>query len=227
MNQAGMNQNIPESLSAGIDGELSKEELRFLLRRLDHDASLQHTWDRYHVARDGLRRELSPLASPGFSERVMLAIEQESRPAVAARRNHWLRWSAGGAIAASVAAAALMIAQPSGDAERMAAASSSQQAKGRDMAELAPASKLPTAPAAVPPWLSGNSAGLLSQQASATLGETSFGSNSQLYPKRMPTNQTMRGYRTLDNNDGTYLLLLDPAQQQGSVSTRRSAAIAQ
>lgn len=26
-----------ENLSAGLDGELSKEELRFLLRRLDHD----------------------------------------------------------------------------------------------------------------------------------------------------------------------------------------------
>jgi len=227
MNQAGMNQNIPESLSAGIDGELSKEELRFLLRRLDHDTSLQHTWDRYHVARDGLRRELSPLVGPGFSERVMLAIEKESRPAVTTRRNHWLRWSAGGAIAASVAAAALMVAQPSGDAGRMAAASSSQQLKDTSMAELAPASRLPTAPAAVPPWLSGNSAGLLSQQASATFGETSFGSNSPLYPKQMPANQTMRGYRTLDNNDGTYLLLLDPAQQPGSVSGRRSGAIAQ
>ena len=227
MNQAGMNQNIPESLSAGIDGELSKEELRFLLRRLEHDASLQHTWERYHVARDGLRRELPPLASSGFSERVMLAIELESRPLAAARRSHWLRWSAGGAIAASVAAAALMIAQPSGDAERMAVASSSQQVKGGDTAELAPASKLPAAPAAVPPWLSGNSAGLLSQQASATLGETSFGSNGPLYPKQMPTNQTMRGYRTFDNNDGTYLLLLDPVQRQGSVSARRAAVIAQ
>lgn len=226
MKQAGMNQNIPESLSAGIDGELSKEELRFLLRRLDHDASLQHTWDRYHVASDGLRRELSPLASPGFSERVMMAIEQESRPAVTARRNHWLRWSAGGAIAASVAAAALMIAQPGGDTERMAAASSSPQINGSGMAGPAQASK-PSVPAAVPPWLSGNSAGLLSQQASATFGETSYGSNSRLYPEQMRTNQTMRGYRTLDNNDGTYLLLLDPVQQQGAVGARRSAAIPQ
>lgn len=227
MNQAGMNQNIPESLSAGIDGELSKEELRFLLRRLDHDASLQHTWDRYHVARDGLRRELSPLAGPGFSERVMLAIEKESRPSVTGRRNHWLRWSAGGAIAASVAAAALMVAQPGGEASRMASTSSSQQVKGSSMAELAPVSKLPAAPAAVPPWLSGNSAGLLSQQASATFGETSFGSNSPLYPKQMPANQAIRGYRTLDNKNGTYLLLLDPAQQPGSVSARRAGTVAQ
>lgn len=224
MNQARTNQNIPESLSAGIDGELSKEELRFLLRRLDHDASLQDTWDRYHVVRDGLRGELPPLASSGFSGRVLQAIERESRPVVAPRRSHWLRWSAGGAIAASVAAAALMVAQPGGDAERAAVASSSQQTKSSDMSALAPAAKVP---AAVPPWLSGNSAGLLSQKASATFGETSFGSNSPLYPRRMPSNQVMRGYRTLDNNDGTYLLLLDPVQQQGSVGAPRPAAIAQ
>ena len=41
MNQANVDQSIRENLSAGIDGELSNEELRFLLRRLDHDVSLQ------------------------------------------------------------------------------------------------------------------------------------------------------------------------------------------
>ncbi|MDE1893876.1 MAG: sigma-E factor negative regulatory protein [Pseudomonadota bacterium] len=227
MNQAGMNQNIQETLSAGVDGELSKDELRFLLRRLDHDASLQHTWDRYHVARDGLRRKLPPLAGAGFSERVMLAIERESGPVARGRRNHWLRWSAGGAIAASVAAAALMISQPGGDADRMAATSSSAQAKG-SLAGPAPVTAMPTVPAAVPPWLSGNSAGLLSQQASATFGETSFGSNSPLYPQQVSPNQAMRGYRTLDNNDGTYLLLLEPVQQrQRVVGARRPGAVAQ
>ena len=74
MNQAGMNQDIKENLSAGIDGELSKEQLRFLLRRLDHDVSLQAAWARYHVARDGLRRQLPPMAASGFAARVMLAI---------------------------------------------------------------------------------------------------------------------------------------------------------
>ncbi|HEY1588085.1 MAG TPA: sigma-E factor negative regulatory protein, partial [Rhodanobacter sp.] len=125
MNQADMNTNVREDLSAGIDGELSKEQLRFLLRRIVHDASLQQTWARYSLARDGLSRQLPTLASPGFADRVMLAIEQESMPAVTSRRqHHWLRWSAGGAIAASVAAAALMITQPTGDADRNAVTAS-------------------------------------------------------------------------------------------------------
>ena len=217
-NQADIDPNVPESLSAGIDGELPKEQLRFLLRRLDHDPALQQTWTRYHVARDSLRRELPPMATAGFAERVMLAIGDESSPAVASRRSHWLRWSTGGAIAASVAAAALMIGQPTGDAERMTASTVQQ---GSAVAVAAPASN-PT-PAAVPPWLSGNSAGLLSQQASATLG-TPFGSSQPVYGRRLSAYPTMHRYRTLDNNDGSYLLLLDPAQQAAPGTVRQAAA---
>ncbi len=93
MNQAEMNQDARESLSTGMDGELPVEELRFLLRRLDHDVSLRQAWSGYHLARDGLRRETSLLASSGFAARVMLAIDQESASTrVVSRRNHWLRW---------------------------------------------------------------------------------------------------------------------------------------
>lgn len=223
MNQAGMNQDTRENLSAGIDGELSKEQLRFLLRRLDHDASLQQAWTGYHIARDSLRQELPPMAEPGFAARVMLAIEQESKPVAATpRRNHWLRWSTGGAIAASVAAAALMIGQPTGDAERLTA-STAQQASA--VATAAPANK-PVAPAAVPPWLSGNSAGLLSQQASATFG-ASFGQSQPAYARRLSGYPSMPRYRTLDNNDGSYLLLLEPEQQTAPDISRRASAVAQ
>lgn len=223
MNQAGKNQDMAENLSAGIDGELSKEQLRFLLRRLDHDASLQQTWARYHVARDSHRRQLPAMAGPGFAARVMLAIEHESKPAATiSRRNHWLRWSTGGAIAASVAAAALMIGQPTGDAERMTAATTQQTA----MAAAEPASKQPVAPAAVPPWLSGNSAGLLSQQASATLGAP-FAQNQSAYARRLSGYPAMHRYRTLDNNDGSYLLLLDPEQQATPDNSRRASTVAQ
>jgi sigma-E factor negative regulatory protein RseA len=221
MNQADLNPDAPESLSVGIDGELSKEQLRFLLRRLDHDPSLQSSWARYHIARDSLRRQLPPLASAGFAARVMQAIERESTPAVAtSRRSHWLRWSTGGAIAASVAAAALMIGQPTGDAERLTASTTQQT---NTVAAVTPISK-PTAPAAVPPWLSGNSAGLLSQQASATLGAP-FGQNQPAYARRLSTYPPMHRYRTLDNNDGSYLLLLDP-EQQASGTSRQAAAVA-
>jgi len=223
MNQAGMNQDTRESLSAGIDGESSKEQLRFLLRRLDHDASLQQAWTRYHIARDSLRQQLPPMATPGFAAQVMLAIERESQPAATvSRRNHWLRWSTGGAIAASVAAAALMIGQPTGDAERLTA-STTQQASA--VATAVPASK-PVAPAAVPPWLSGNSAGLLSQQASATFGAP-FGQSQSAYARRLSGYPSMPRYRTLDNNDGSYLLLLDPERQTAPDTSRQASAVAQ
>ena len=68
MNQP--DQHAREHLSAGIDGELSHEELRFLLRRLDHDGELRRTWVSYHVARDGLRKQLPPLAEAGFVSRA-------------------------------------------------------------------------------------------------------------------------------------------------------------
>ena len=221
MNQAGTSVDVRENLSAGIDGELSKEQLRFLLRRLDHDAALQHTWARYHLARDGLRHQLPPLAASGFAARVMQAIEQESVTLVGPRRSHWLRWSAGGAIAASVAVAALMIGQPASDAERGAALSAAPQAT---LARAVPTSKT-AAPAAVPPWLSGDSAGLLSQQAAVTFGAP-LGQGRPAYAQRLSSYPQMRRYRTLNNNDGSYLLLLDQPSHAASNLSRR-AGVAQ
>lgn len=220
MNQPGMNQDARENLSAGIDGELSAEELRFLLRRIDHDGALQQAWARYHIARDGVRRQLPPLASPGFAARVMQAIEQESAPALplpaSTPRRHWLHWSAGGAIAASVAVAALLLVQPAGETgrtESVAAAEPSGATAISDNAALPPSS----VPATVPPWLSGNSAELYSQRASATLGMP--GSNNLLPYAR--DGSPMHRYRTLDNHDGSYLLLLDPQQQPRDAAMAR------
>lgn len=222
MNQAGTNQDTTESLSAGMDGELSAEQLRFLLRRLDHDVSLQQAWDRYHVARDGMRRELPAVASAGFSARVMDAIGQESRTSAMPRRSHWLRWSAGGAIAASVAAAALMIGSPSVGENEYMAASPVEQASDAALAATPSDKPRPVAPASVPPWLSGNSAGLLSQQASATLGAP-FGQARPAYARRLSGYPAMPRYRTLDNNDGSYLLLLDPDQRNMQDTSRRAS----
>jgi sigma-E factor negative regulatory protein RseA len=215
MNNTGTNKDPRDDLSAGIDGELSKEELRFLLRRLDRDASLQQAWGRYHVARDGLRRELPALASPDFAARVILAIEQQALP-VARKRGHWLRWSAGGAIAASVAAAALMVSQPTGDASHNVA-SATRQTQAVATVSAAPMDRLAVAPAAVPQWLQRQS-----QSASALSQQASFGENNGY--ARMSNFPSMRRYRTLDNNDGSYLILLDP--DQGVSDRARQAASA-
>lgn len=220
MNQSEQHQHARQHLSAGIDGELSHEELRFLLRRLDHDVELRRTWVSYHAARDGLRRQLAPLAEPGFTSRVMLAIEQESVVIAAPRNHRWLRWSAGGAIAASVAAAALMISQPTGDAGKHAPLMA-QTAPGMSVRSV-PAVVSQSEVAVVPQWLSGKAPGLLSQQASATLGAPA-NSDFSSYGRGMSPFRTQR-YRTLNNHDGSYLILLDPAQQQVPEAPRRGAA---
>lgn len=227
MNQPDL--HVREHLSAAIDGELSQEELRFLLRRLDHDAGLQHAWASYHVARDGLRRQLPPLVGSGFSARVMLAIEQQESAAVAVaapRQHRWLRWSAGGAIAASVAAAALMVSQPAGNHSESPAAPLTAQATGTPIRN-APAAAMQSSPevAVVPPWLSGKPPGLLSQPASATLGAPA-GAGFSPYARGLSSFQTQR-YRTLDNHDGSYLILLDPSRQQVPDAPSQGAAGAQ
>ncbi|HUB92014.1 MAG TPA: sigma-E factor negative regulatory protein [Dyella sp.] len=215
-----------ENLSAAMDGELSKEELRFLLRRLDHDASLVQTWTRYHVASESLRRQLPSVASAAFASRVMSAVEGEH--VARSPRRDWLRLSLGGAIAAGVAVAALMVSQPTApDAERparVAANANGPTSQGvRAGASLAAANAAATPAshdvlAAVPPSLSPYSASELSQRASVTLGDPSENPLFQRYPGHA---YSMQGYRALNNQDGSYLLLIDtpqarPAAAQGA-----------
>lgn len=106
-----------ETLSALIDGELTEDQLRFMLRRMDGHAALRASFSRYHLIGDGLRGELPLLADEDFAARVMRRIETSTPATVAVpkTRRHphrWLRWSAGGAIAAGVAVAALVVTQP-------------------------------------------------------------------------------------------------------------------
>lgn len=212
-----MTQTHPEdhssgALSAGMDGELAREELRFLLRRLDHDASLGEAWTRFHLIRDSLRKELPRVASAGFAARVQQAIERESAGVAAGtgagRLRHWLRWSAGGAIAAGVAVAALMLVQPAGEGSnnaRLSADAGAGMTPDQAMASAVLQAQ-PTTPAAVPPWLSSASASQYSQQAAATLGES--------YGDALPYARSLSPYRLQTvrsaSNPGGYLLLIDP-----------------
>jgi sigma-E factor negative regulatory protein RseA len=203
-----------ENLSAAMDGELSKEELRFLLRRLDHDTSLLHVWTRYHVAADGLRHQLPAMASSGFATRVMQLIEDEQTASQAAPpRRDWLRLSVGGAIAASVAVAALMVSQPTAPDSRHPARFAATGTVSQPAANAVAVAQRSTSSAlsAVPPSLSPYSASNLSQQAAATLSDTSGNSLLQRYPM-IGQNYSLKGYKTLSNQDGSYLLLIDTPQ---------------
>ncbi len=163
-----MNEAHRENLSAFTDGELAFDQVRFMLRRIEHDAELRASWTRYHVARDCLRREFAGLASADFADRVMLALDAPSAVgATAARR--WLRWSAGGAIAASVAAVALMVARPTVPGGPLPDASTSATAAVRTGHDAVATTTARAAPE-VPRWLALPSpAAQMTQPASASV----------------------------------------------------------
>jgi sigma-E factor negative regulatory protein RseA len=208
-----------ETLSAAVDGELSSDELRFMLRRLDRDTSLTDAWARYHMAGDGLRRQLPPLASAGFAARVMEAIEGEQAAiAVSPKRRDWLRLSVGGAIAASVAVAALMVSQPTGPDSGHSTATANVSPQGTGAGAALASVNTPRGnndvAAAVASSLSAYAASGLSQRASVTLGDPSDNPLFQQYPNSQ--RYSANGYRTLNNRDGSYLLLIDTPQAKAA-----------
>ncbi len=105
-----MSQPIEEQLSAFMDGELGRDETRFLLRRAERDSGLVQRWTRYHVVRQTLRRQEIVALRVDFSRAVMTRLNEEHAAPIV--RNAWLRWGSGGAIAAAVAVTALMVTKP-------------------------------------------------------------------------------------------------------------------
>lgn len=114
---------LGEQLSALMDGELDAERSRFLLRRLQGDPALRGAWERWQLVSGSLKGRLSLHVDAGFLERVRAGIDAghqvdvptgEVASATPSGRTApgWLRWVAGGAIAASVAVVALVATQP-------------------------------------------------------------------------------------------------------------------
>lgn len=109
-----------EQLSAMLDGALSADETRFLLRRMQHDDELADCWGRWQFYGDALRGHAGRALPADFSQRVGRAIADdiaavEAVPVVVsadARRpllqRPLLRWGGGAALAASVALAAFL-----------------------------------------------------------------------------------------------------------------------
>ncbi|GGK02219.1 RseA family anti-sigma factor [Luteimonas terricola] len=111
-------------LSAMLDGELSPDQARFMLRRLQHDDELAACWERWQVCGDLLRGHGHALLPADFSQRVAAAIAAPAAGGVTAsavgtrpqRPHRLLRWG-GGALAASMALVALFMARQLPDAQ--------------------------------------------------------------------------------------------------------------
>ncbi|UPG84229.1 sigma-E factor negative regulatory protein [Luteibacter aegosomatis] len=200
-----------EFLSAGMDGELSREEIRFLLRRLEADQGLSEAWSRYHLGRDGLRGQTVPPVSRDFASRVMAAIEAEVATAPAgAPRRRWLQWSAGGAIAASVAVAALMLSQPSGSGSAGAPQVASRAASPapESVAQVADIARETAQAPVAPQWLSGGNMASQFTQKAAFEGP---GDDGAVYlPRSTPyqIHRTRAAAQAPDNSP--YMLLIRP-----------------
>lgn len=109
-----MSKETREHISCLMDGEISREASRFLVRRLGADEELSATWARYHVVRDCLRDQEGGFAREDLCTRIRLAIDEEEKPAAVRRprARGWLKPVAGMAIAASVALVAVMAVDP-------------------------------------------------------------------------------------------------------------------
>lgn len=73
-----------ENLSAIVDGELQDDNI---LSELKSDAELSAKWQRYHLIRHGLRKELPLHADFDISAQFAAALEQE--PAILAPKRSW------------------------------------------------------------------------------------------------------------------------------------------
>ena len=120
-------EQLRESLSALLDGELNSTEAAFLIKRMAHDGELNAQWQRFQGIGEVLRGQAQILESDSFSARVLSRIalaETESanlthafpkQQITAAKhsfnRQTFKRFGAGIAIAAAVAWAALLLPQ--------------------------------------------------------------------------------------------------------------------
>lgn len=105
---------MKENISALLDGEGNDLERERALRALGTDPALRATWERYHLASAAIRRELDVVVSPGLVDRIHESLRHETlnEPTHAFFTPRLLKFSAGLAIAASVAIVSLLNLPP-------------------------------------------------------------------------------------------------------------------
>jgi negative regulator of sigma E activity len=115
-----MTDQIREQLSALLDGELPRDEIGLLMRRLERDPALRRSFGTYALIGETLRAPGGRVASRSFADRVSAAIEAPRQvvaapAAVPANVLFWKRPSVRTALAAGVATAAVFVFRPGQD----------------------------------------------------------------------------------------------------------------
>jgi len=79
MNDQKLSSHLTETLSALMDNQISELELQRILKATSEDAGLKATWDRYHLARAALKKDLIQVAPLDFAARVSASIAAEEK----------------------------------------------------------------------------------------------------------------------------------------------------
>lgn len=95
-----MTDQIREQLSALLDGELPKDEMGLLVRRLEKDAALRRAFGSYALIGETLRAPGGRIATTGFAARVSATIDATEAAAVPATASPDLQRPPGVATAA-------------------------------------------------------------------------------------------------------------------------------
>lgn len=152
-----MTEQIREQVSALLDGELPRDEIGLLMRRLDRDAELRRAFGTYALIGETLRAPGGQLARPSFAARVSAAIDGDvatagsgrsaadasAAAASVARGSLWRRPSVRTALAASAAAAAVLLFRPEAPEQSQPAALVAQSGPVARMPYLTVASPTP------------------------------------------------------------------------------------
>lgn len=103
-----MTEKLREQISALTDDELTPGEHELLLRRFAVDKYLARCWERYHLIGEAMRKNLPPVDTRGFADRVMGVIAPVPSAPAHSLSSRVSRTMTGMAIAACVAVVALV-----------------------------------------------------------------------------------------------------------------------
>jgi len=114
-----MTDQIREQISALLDGELARDELGLLVRRMERDSELRRAFGNYVLIGEALRSPGALTASRTFAARVTSAIDEQPAVAVSGDgrlsvRARWARPVVATAVAAGAAVAAVLLWRPAG-----------------------------------------------------------------------------------------------------------------
>lgn len=105
-----MSDQSKQNISQLMDGELSRDCSRFLLKRMHHDSDFRQSWNHYHLLRSVVQQDEQTPLMHDLGSRVVQRLQSDAAsPEVSDRSGRgWLKALTGSAIAASVALVAVI-----------------------------------------------------------------------------------------------------------------------